>query len=127
MAENENKKTKRKKVDLAKICQKKLLYDLVENYIVECGNLEKFPNIAGFCRYCGIGISELEDIAVAFPKEYDALCSIFEDEALNYDTAVSLIGSYLKRRLGYGDEKRTDEKDSAVNVIFKHDIMKDGE
>ena len=91
---------------------------------------ERFPNVAGFCRFCGVGQSELERLSRECPRDYDALCSVFEDEALNSDIAVTLIGAYMKKRLGYGGDKKPDEKDGEDDIptiVFMHDIMKDGE
>ena len=80
--------------------------------------------MAGFCRSCHIGQGELDRLGRKFPKEFDALCSVFEDEALNSDIAVTLVGTYMKRYLGYGEEKKSCEE--PVTVYFEHDILKDG-
>lgn len=142
-------------IDLVKVCQMGLLSELIEQYIALCGKENevaakteakpkrgtkkafaekkkraKFPNVAGFCRYCGVGYGELERLAETFPYEYGALCSVFEDEALNSDVAVTLLGTYMKTRLGYGSktaEKADGEEDDVPIAVFDHDIFEDGE
>ncbi|MBQ8207457.1 MAG: hypothetical protein IJZ89_01835 [Clostridia bacterium] len=115
------------KIDFKQSCENGSLFQLVEVYIKKCCDEKRFPNTAGFCRYCGIGQAEFEELSKDHPREYDALCSVFEDEALNSDVAVTLVGAYMKKRLGYGDEKKIDGRDEPPTVIFKHNIMQDGE
>ena len=132
------KKDPQKISDFEDSCKKGLLYEKIEGYLNECrgetqnGIKSRFPNIAGFCRYCGIGQRELLRLSETYPKEYDALYSIFEDEALNYeDISVNLLGNYLWNRLGYG-AKTAEKKESADNdgeapiAVFEHDIWEDG-
>lgn len=118
--------TDSEKIDILQCCEKGELFEYVEKYLEKCAGGEKFPNVAGFCRFCGVGQGELNELEKIYPKEYDALCSVFEDEALNSDIAVSLVGAYMKKRLGYGDEKRA-ESSSPPEIIFEHDILRDGE
>jgi len=138
MADSEKKKEK--SIDLIEASRSGGLTKLIDDYIRKCkkkkeGNDEekkaKFPNVAGFCRFCGVGQGELERLSRECPDEYDALCSVFEDEALNSSVAVTLIGAYMKKRLGYGEDKRIEpsvsETDENPTVVFMHDIMKDGE
>ena len=94
--------------------------------------LPRFPNIAGFCRFCGVGQTQIDALRRKFPLEYDALCAIFEDEALNSGLSVSLLSSYMKYRLGYGGDERScagGEKDgeNETKIVFEHDIFADGE
>lgn len=131
------------------------LKNLVEEYIAECrfgkktayadaeadenpalekkrqSVLPRFPNIAGFCRFCGVGQTQIDILRRKFPLEYDALCAIFEDEALNSGLSVSLLSSYMKYRLGYGgDERSCDGEKNGKNetkIVFEHDIFEDGE
>lgn len=114
------------RTDLLQLCESGRLFEKVGEYIDACGK-ERFPNIAGFCRSCGVGQGELELLLDKYPREYDALCAVFEDEALNSGVAVTLIGAYMKKRLGYGDEKKSGSQDEVPEVVFKHDIFKDGE
>ena len=98
------------------------LLTLAEAYIDECARLERVVNVAGFCRYAGITTAHFRELAERFPEVAGQLLDLFEDEALNSDMSPSLLTSYLKARLGYGEEK----SDGALNVTFEHDIMKDG-
>ncbi|MBE6634105.1 MAG: hypothetical protein E7620_07180 [Ruminococcaceae bacterium] len=89
----------------------------------------RFPNLAGFCRWLGCGISEVEALRLTHPVEADRLCAVMEDEALN--TALlspTVISAYLKRRLGYGDKPElvSGAECGEMRVIFEHDVFEDG-
>lgn len=90
----------------------------------------RFPNVAGFCRFLGIGESEYSRLSKKYPEEFEKLSCVLEDEALNSEISPSLLGVYLKRRLGYDDTARTEKKDVDVGqlrLVFEHDIISDGE
>ena len=86
-----------------------------------------FPNLAGFCRYLGIGSDELSELAEEYPKDYGRILTALEDEALNSALSPTLISSYLKKRLGYGSIKGSEACSSQVQIQFEHDIFEDGE
>ncbi len=122
--------------DLDAICQMKRLSELAEKYILACredkdfGKQGRFPNIAGFCRFFGFPGDSLDKIKREYPDSYSALCLIFEDEALNSDVSASVLSAYLKKRLGYSEEKeKTDSSLSfeQLKLVFEHDIVADGE
>ena len=119
---------------LMRACRDKKLIGYAEEYLRLCENdgseksgtrrkERRFPNVAGFCRYMRVGAAELENVRESYPEQYDALCAIFEDEALNSDVSSALIGSYLKKRLGYSEK---DEREGAISVCFEHDVIADG-
>ena len=90
----------------------------------------RFPNVAGFCRNIGIGGSEYARLSKKYPEEFEKLACILEDEALNSEISPTLLGAYLKRRLGYDDSARSQKNDVDVGqlkLIFEHDILADGE
>lgn len=83
-----------------------------------------FPNLAGFCRFLGVGASELEDFGSRFPDIYGRILTILEDEALNSTLSPTLVSAYLKKRLGYdGAEKKAA---SQLEISFEHDVFEDG-
>ena len=89
----------------------------------------RFPNLAGFCRWLGCGISEVEALRQSHPSDADRLAAVMEDEALN--TALlspTVVSAYLKRRLGYGErsEPTTGADCGEMRIIFEHDIFEDG-
>lgn len=92
----------------------------------------RFPNVAGFCRFLGIGMAKLTALAAELPDDYDALCAVFEDEALNSGVSASLLTPYFKKRLGYGDRDREAVSpsggydDGTVRILFDHDVLEDG-
>ena len=124
----------------AKFSGRRLLH-LAERYILDChggaenSGVERFPNVAGFCRFIGISQRRYEEFSVLYPEEIGIIEATFEDEALNSEKiSVSLLSLYLKSRLGYSEsrrEKLSAERSSAssggVSVVFEHDIMRDGE
>ena len=118
------------------ICRMNLLPDLAERYILSCREAraggrtkERFANMAGFCRFCGIGFYELSELKSAYPDVYSALCLIFEDEALNSDLSPTLLASYLKRHLDFSekDKELSEINAGELRLVFEHDIEKDGE
>ena len=126
-------------------CHRNDLNSTLEKYIESCRDTEKdgeepkkkaaakrgagkFPNVAGFCRYYGIGIGELEKIYGHFPDEIEQMYAIFEDEALNSDLPPAVLSAYLKKRLGYDkDTSRSIGESGQLNIRFEHDIYDDGE
>ena len=113
----------------------------VEEYIRSCdaprgepearskrASLGRLPNLAGLCRYLGTGLGDLKAFSAKYPREYDNLLAIFEDEVLNYDTSSTMLTAYLKKRLCYADESVDEpEKITEVRYYFEHDITRDGE
>ncbi len=89
----------------------------------------RFPNFAGFCRWLGCGLSEVDSLRLSSPAAYDYLCAVMEDEALN-NAALSptVTSAYLKRRLGYAEKSEAVSETTCgeVRVIFEHDISEDG-
>lgn len=121
-----------------KIIDGRTLLILLNEYINECqaatqakGSSSRFPNFAGFCRFCCFGENDLEEISKEFPKEYGFMCSVFEDEALNSDIPTAIVTAYLKNHFGYGEKSsKSDETkvDSGqIQLVFEHDIFADGE
>lgn len=87
-----------------------------------------FPNLAGFCRYLGVGTGELESLAAEYPSEHGKILAVLEDEALNSGLSATLISAYLKKRLGYDSAPRASaDNDKQLQIRFEHDILKDGE
>ena len=91
--------------------------------------VRRFPNLAGFCRYLGIGTEDLHTLSEEFPQEGARLLAIFEDEALNSSLPPALLSTYLKRRLGYerGDREDDTSPYEPLQISFEHDILEDGE
>lgn len=89
---------------------------------------DTFPNLAGFCRYLGCGISEFERLQTAKPELYDQICAILEDEALNAEISPSILNAYLKKRLGYTEKAEigTETSCGEIRLVFEHDISEDG-
>ena len=130
---------------LSRLCRRRKLDDKVCEYLEYCKTAmrgegddggrsrakqprERLPNIAGFCRYVGTGLSDLSRFSCDFPDEYDKLLALFEDEVLNYECSATLLSAYLKKRLRYASEGE-EHKGSLgdVRYSFEHDIFADGE
>ncbi len=128
-------------------CEKGELKKLAEEYIVSCNILDeekeaegdkrkskrkaaRFPNVAGFCRFLGIGQTRLERLSKKYPEEFERVAAVLEDEALNAEISPSLLGVYLKRRLGYAETEGSAHSDldmGQLKLVFEHDIFADGE
>ena len=146
--------------ELSDICERGLLEELVEQYISGCYGIKpegaaagstlgtkassragarlaqraqdgiRFPNLAGFCRYLGIGLSEFSEVMEKYPAECDAVLAALEDEALNLCNSATLISAYMKQRLGYGRlsaEPKYHCDSEQLELVFEHDIFEDGE
>lgn len=92
-------------------------------------NKSRFPNLAGFCRYLGVGVESFEEAFREYPESYNALCAVFEDEALNSELSPTVITAYLKQRLGYGEKQEVKQASyqlPELKLVFDHDIFEDG-
>ena len=107
----------------------------VAEYIELCRNellgksKTRFPNMAGFCRYLGVGLDALEEIFNGYPDSYGVLCAVFEDEALNSELSPTVVTAYLKQRLGYGEKQEPSRASCELpelKLVFDHDIFEDG-
>ena len=86
-----------------------------------------FPNLAGFCRYIGIGIDEFFRLSASYPEHSGRILTVLEDEALNSGVSASLLSAYLKKRLGYGSTESPQSPEQQLCISFEHDIFEDGE
>ena len=86
----------------------------------------RLPTLAGFCSSLGCGLGAAEELAREFPEDFDYLCAVLEDEALNSARSPTLINTYLKERLRYGERGDASGADVPVQPIFEHDILEDG-
>lgn len=111
------------------------LLDLLSEYLRAChGNspgksVGSFPNLAGFCRFLGVGTADSDRLRNAYPDLFDRVATVLEDEALNAVLSPAVLAAYLKRRLNYGDkadEILTDAACGEVRLVFEHDIGEDG-
>ena len=123
------KKTKRRgksAVDkLLRACDDGTVLQLAAEYIMQDREDKALPNIAGFCRSLGAGVSEFEGLRKSHPQIHSALCAVFEDEALNSRVSPSVLALYLRGRLDYGD-RRSSENEKPLTVVFEHDVLDDG-
>ena len=123
---------------LSKLCEQGMIDGLLKSYIEFCSatkveegkkQMSKaiFPNLAGFCRYVGIGLSELDELSSTHPREHARIMTVLEDEALNSGLCATLLSAYLKKRLGYDTASKSDRIASQLEICFEHNIMEDGE
>ena len=89
---------------------------------------EWFPNLAGFARMLGVSVSTLKKVNSHWPEQYGAMLAILEDEAFNAEKSATLINSYLKEHLGFGEKPEGNAvlPVGDVKLIFEHDISEDG-
>ncbi|MBQ8311183.1 MAG: hypothetical protein IJX80_09260 [Clostridia bacterium] len=119
--------------------QRQLLRSL-QSYVEECrsppetdgkhgASHKALPTLAGFCRFLGIGIRELERLEEKNPEVLDCIRTVLEDELLNHSPSPTLLNSYMKRRLGYSEERARETSETEcgkLHLIFEHDIEEDG-
>ncbi len=124
---------------MTELCADGRIWEALDGYLEQCraevqtdllGSRKRavlrFPNLAGFCRYLRVGMSELKALREQCFDIYDRLLAIFEDEALNSALSPTLLTSYMKKRLSFGDaDGALDRKE--VTYCFEHDILADGE
>ena len=129
-------------IEFKRICNKRELIPLAEEYVKSCKAYaqdveekrarsksgEKFPNIAGFARMLGVGVSSIKNIESKWPEQYGALLAIFEDEALNSDKNATILNTYIKERLNFGEKKEGGATLPVgdLQLVFEHDISEDG-
>ena len=129
-------------ISLEAACKNGEIYLLLEEYVRSCyesyETLEedskrsakkgkrRFPNAAGFCRYCKIGEGEDDSLAEKYPLAFERIQAVFEDEALNSEVSPTLLTAYMKKWIGYEKSPKTQVCDGQLKIIFDHDIMEDG-
>jgi hypothetical protein len=130
---------------LAAACRKGTSFRLLEKYIQYCQSVReaegtpepstkrgvkqrsgRVPNLAGFCRYLGIGTEKFRLVTEDYPDEVQRILAILEDEALNSVLPPAVLSAYLKRRLGYEREEEPISSEP-LQICFEHDILGDGE
>ena len=108
---------------MAHIATGKKLIAKIISYVDECKNSDAkkpiFANVAGFCRFAGISVSEFLSFKRKFPREFESAGAYFEDAALNSGATATLVGMYL-RQYGFWGAPIEDE------VICEHDMIADG-
>ena len=89
---------------------------------------EWFPNLAGFARMLGVSVVTLKKVNAHWPEQYGAMLAILEDEALNTEKSATIINTYLKEHLGFGEKREGDEilPMGSLKMVFEHDILEDG-
>ena len=129
---------------ISELCRQGVLDEQVEQYIALCHSTpthsadesakakskarSMFPNLAGFCRFLGTGLSDVSRLAADFPTDHDRLIAIFEDEALNSEVSPTLLSAYLKKRMRYTEDTGNARAESKeVSYCFDHDIFSDGQ
>ena len=119
------------------ICRRGELVSLAEEYISSCISegissdkkaAKRFPNIAGFARILGIGVLDFHLVEQNWPEQYGAMLALFEDEALNSDKNATVLNTYIKERLKFGDKKECSSTLPVgdIKVVFEHDVSEDG-
>lgn len=89
---------------------------------------DRFPNLAGFCRFAEITPEELAALSEEYPEEICGIYATLEDEALNSSLPAAILSVYLKKRLGYEGDRLPEEAEAAsLQVLFEHDVMEDGQ
>ena len=100
------------------------LHERLSAYLGRCEAQESFPNLAGFCRFCGFGEDGFGQLRRQFPEVCDLVMAAFEDIALNADRPVALLTAYLKHRLWTDETEASGEPDV---ILVDRVLADDGE
>ena len=84
----------------------------------------RLPNLAGFCSTLRCGTAAVEEFRRDHPDEFDYVCAVLEDEALNSSRSPAIVNAYLKEKFWYDGK---DEAEGEMRLVFDHDILEDGE
>ena len=70
----------------------------------------------------------MKKVESKWPELYGALLALFEDEALNSDKSATVLNTYIKERLNYGEKNEGGATLPVgdVRLVFEHDIEEDG-
>jgi len=129
-----------RKPDLTNSTVQRRLPRLLKRYVESCrpppdaegkrgSHQGALPTLAGFCRFLGIGQRTLERLEDESPDVLDLIRTTLEDELLNHSPSPTLLNAYMKKRLGYGEERVRETSEAScgqVRLIFEHDIEEDG-
>ena len=137
ISERKKENTEKEGSVICRLLEQGKLDSMLEEYTRKCHESEEassqkakkramFPNIAGFCRYIGTGLSDFYDLQTKNLTEYDRLLAVFEDEALNSDVSAAMLSLYMKMRMLYSFEENVGNGEG-VSYCFEHDIYVDGE
>jgi hypothetical protein len=135
--ERRKNRMKRKRTTLSETVENGRLDREIKRYLKTCKPPDgegkratgRFPSVAGFCRFLGCGVSEIEVLRLSHPTDADYLLTVMEDEALNSPIpSPTVVSAYLKHRLSYGERSApvSEAECGEMRVIFEHDIAEDG-
>ena len=76
----------------------------------------------------GVGVSSFKLVDEEWHDQYSAMLALFEDEALNSDKNATVLNTYIKERLNFGEKKEggASMHMGDVKLVFEHDIGEDG-
>lgn len=131
--------SRRKAEALTRASVRRELPERLEEYLLACreaGGTEtkkgngRLPNLAGFCRFLGCGISDMTRLCEVDRLLFEQICATLEDELLNHSPSPTLLNAYMKKRLGYDEEQVPRGVETAcgqMRLVFEHDVEVDGE
>lgn len=97
------------------------LLDRFNEYIKDCVDRERFPNIAGFCRFCGITRETYYKQKEYYSDAYNKTRNILEDEVWQDNTYRAQL--YLKSVFGHTDRQAVESNNTNTNL--NHDMTKE--
>lgn len=102
---------------------KKEFIEKFKEYIKECSEYEKLPNIAGFCVYCDINRDTFYAQEEYYSDTYKKINDILEDATINAKEVNDVFKIfYLKNKFGYKDKQ---DIDANVNTEIKVTLTDD--
>lgn len=102
---------------------KDIFINKFKEYITECADKEKLPNIAGFCVYCDITRETFYAQEDYYSDTFKKVNDILEDATINSKNINDTFKIfYMKNKFGYKDKQ---DIDANVNTEIKVTLTDD--
>lgn len=102
---------------------KNIFINKFKEYIRQCEEKEKLPNIAGFCVFCDINRDTFYAQEEYYSDTYKKINDILEDVTINSECVNDTFKIfYMKNKFGYRDKTETVSKN--INMTYEDYIKK---
>lgn len=103
---------------------KKEFKDKFMEYIKECENNIKLPNIAGFCVFSDINRDTFYQQEEYYSDTFKKIQDILEDATINANINDTFKIFYLKNKFGYKDKVEQINTNKNVEITYEDYIKK---
>ncbi len=100
-------------------------FNCFQDYLEDCAEKEKLPNISGFVYYARIARKTFYNQEKVYPFEFDLINSCLEDETLNNTTQPPQIRTLiLTNKFRYANKNEIISENYNNNVNENYDLSK---